>query len=122
MKTVKINSHQTYSTIAIQGGGTVEVLEIEILDRRRSGPAGDIQEKEIGGNMFKMGASVDPTLQDKIVEVIAKHMDAFAWSSADMPVIDPDFLCHRLTMDERVRPGGLVYWAGTWSMVYLKNS
>jgi len=31
-------------------------------------------------------------------------MDAFAWSSADMPEIDPDFLCHRLIMDEKVRP------------------
>jgi len=30
-------------------------------------------------------------------------MNAFAWSSADMPEIDPDFLCHRLTMDERVK-------------------
>jgi len=42
-------------------------------------------------------------LYDKIVEVISRHMDAFAWSSADMPGIDPDFLCHRLTMDEKVR-------------------
>jgi len=31
-------------------------------------------------------------------------MDAFAWTSANMPEIDPDFLCHRLTMDEKVRP------------------
>jgi len=31
-------------------------------------------------------------------------MDAFSWSSVDMPGIDPNFLCHRLTMDEKVRP------------------
>jgi len=31
-------------------------------------------------------------------------MDAFAWSSSDMPDIDPDFLCHHLTMDPKVRP------------------
>ena len=31
-------------------------------------------------------------------------MGALSWSSADMPGIDPDFLCHRLTMDEKVRP------------------
>jgi len=43
-------------------------------------------------------------LQDKIVEVILKHMDDFAWSSAYMLEIDPDFLCHRITMDEKVRP------------------
>jgi len=30
-------------------------------------------------------------------------MDAFAWSSSDMPGIYPDFLCDRLIMDEKVR-------------------
>jgi len=30
-------------------------------------------------------------------------MDTFAWSSADIPGIDPEFLCHRFTMDEKVR-------------------
>ena len=32
------------------------------------------------------------------------NINAFTWSSADMPGIDPDFLCHRLTMDENVKP------------------
>jgi len=36
--------------------------------------------------------------------VITWHLDAFAWSALDMPGIDPDFLCHRLTMDPQVRP------------------
>jgi len=31
-------------------------------------------------------------------------MDAFAWTAADMPGIDPDLLCHHLTMDAKVRP------------------
>jgi len=31
-------------------------------------------------------------------------MDAFAWSASDMPGINPDFLCHHLTMDPKVRP------------------
>jgi len=31
-------------------------------------------------------------------------MDAFAWSASDMPGINLDFLCHRLTMDPKVRP------------------
>ena len=42
--------------------------------------------------------------QDQIAEVIAQHLDAFAWSASDMPDIDPDFLCHHLTMDPQVRP------------------
>jgi len=31
-------------------------------------------------------------------------MGAFGWSSVDMPVINPNFLCHQLTMEERVKP------------------
>jgi len=42
-------------------------------------------------------------MQDQIAEVIARYLNAFAWTASDMPEIDPDFLCHRLTMDEKVR-------------------
>jgi len=43
-------------------------------------------------------------LEDKIANVISMNMIAFAWSSADMARIDPNFFCHWLTMDEKVRP------------------
>ena len=35
--------------------------------------------------------------------IILRHLDAFAWSASDMPGTDPDFLCHHLTMDSKVR-------------------
>jgi len=54
--------------------------------------------------MFKLGRTLSQESQDQIAEVIARHLDAFAWSASDMPDIDPDFSCHRLTMDPRVRP------------------
>jgi len=31
-------------------------------------------------------------------------MDAFSWSTADMPDIDPYFLCHHLTIDVGMKP------------------
>jgi len=43
-------------------------------------------------------------LEDKIAGVILENMNAFMWSSADMPEINPNFLHHRLTMDEKVKP------------------
>ena len=36
--------------------------------------------------------------------MISRHLDAFAWSASDMPGIDPDFLCHHLSVDATVRP------------------
>ena len=61
-------------------------------------------EREIGGKKFKLGKSLGQEAQNQIVEVIARHIDAFAWSASDMPGIDPDFLCHHLTKDPQVRP------------------
>jgi len=76
----------------------------EVTKERRFGPVGEVLEKVIERNKFKLGTSLGKELQDKIPDIIARHMSAFASSSANMPKIDPDFLYHRLTMDEKVRP------------------
>ena len=76
----------------------------DVVCERRPGPAGEVQEREINGKKFKLGTSLGKELEDKIAKVISVHMNAFAWSFANMPRIDPDFLCYQLTMDEKVRP------------------
>ena len=80
------------------------VTRAEISWERRPEPAKEVLDREIGGKKFKLGKSLGQETQDPIVEVIARHLDAFAWSASNMPGIDPDFLCHRLTMDPQVRP------------------
>ena len=92
----------TYSII-VQAGEPEEIVDVGVANERQPGPAGEVQEKEIGGKKFKLGTLICQELQGKITEVILKHMDAFAWSFADMTEIDPDILCHRLTMHEKVR-------------------
>jgi len=72
--------------------------------KRQPGPAKEVQEREIKGKKFKLDTSLCKELEDKITEVISENMNAFAWSSVDMPGINLDFLCHQLTMDERVKP------------------
>jgi len=59
---------------------------------------------QIGGKTFKLGRLLSQEEQDGVVEVISRHLDAFAWSASDMPGIDPDFLCHHLSMDATVHP------------------
>ena len=61
-------------------------------------------EREIGGKKLKLGKSLGQKSQDQIAEVITRHLDAFAWFASDMPGIDPDYLCHHLTIDPHVRP------------------
>ena len=79
-----------------------EITRSEITREKRPEPAGEVGEREIGGRVFKLSKALDQEAQDQIAQVIARHSDAFAWSASDMPGIDPDFLCHRLTMDPKV--------------------
>jgi len=96
---------RSYNVATIsQGGKVAEVLETELNLQPRPEPAGDVQEREIEGKLFMLDAFMGKELQDQIAEGIARHLDAFAWTSTDMLGIDPDFLCHRLTMDNKVRP------------------
>ena len=77
---------------------------VESARERRPEPAGDIVERQIRGRTFKLGKSLGRAEQDQVAGVIARHLYAFAWSASDIPGIDPDFLCHRLTMDPKVWP------------------
>jgi len=63
-------------------------------------PENNVVERQIGRRIFKLGHLLS---QDAVAAVIACHLDAFTLSSSDMPGIDPDFLCHHLTMDAKVR-------------------
>jgi len=100
-----LKNKRSYNSATISyEGKVVEVLEAELSHRQRPRPIGDVRKQEIEEKLFKLGASLGQDLQDQIVGVIARHLNAFAWSSADMLGIDPDFLCHRLSMDNRVQP------------------
>jgi len=67
-------------------------------------PENNVVERQVGGRIFKLGCLLSQEEQDAIAAVIARHLDAFAWSASDMRGIDLDFLCHHLTMDAKVRP------------------
>jgi len=75
-----------------------------VEDDSREQPTANAVEREIGGKPFKLGSSLSPEEQEGVAGVISRHLDAFAWSASDMPGIDPDFLCHYLSMDATVRP------------------
>jgi len=75
-----------------------------IASETRPKPVEEWLEREIGGKVFKLGRSLEGEMQDQIAKVIERHLDAFAWSTSDMPGIDPDFLCDHLAMDTQVRP------------------
>jgi len=82
----------------------IGVSRAENARERRPEPAENVVERQIGGKTVRLGRSLDQEEQNLVAEVISRHLDAFAWSASNMPGIDPDFLCHRLTMEPKVRP------------------
>jgi len=76
----------------------------ESVQSEQPQPGDNVVERQIGGKVFKVGRFLSQEEQEEVAAVISRHLDAFAWTVADMPSIDPDFLCHHLTMDTRVRP------------------
>jgi len=71
---------------------------------RRPQPVDNVVERQIGCKTFKLGRLLGQEERDKVAAAILRHLDAFACTASDMPGIDPDFLCHHLTMDAKVRP------------------
>ena len=67
-------------------------------------PEDNAVESHIEGKAFKFGRHLSQEERGKVTAVISRHLDAFAWTAADMPGIDPDFLSYRLTMDPKARP------------------
>jgi len=65
------------------------VTRVEIARERRPEPAEEVLEREIGGKKFKLGKSLGQEVHDQIVEVIARHLAAFAWSASDMLTLTP---------------------------------
>jgi len=65
-------------------------------------PVDNMVERQIGGKTFKLGRFLSPVEREEVVAVISRHLDAFAWTAADMSGIDRNFLCHCLTMDAKV--------------------
>ena len=76
----------------------------ESAQDKRPEPVENVVERQIRGKTFKLGRLLSQEEHDQVATVISCHLDAFAWSASDMPNIDPDFLCHHLTMDPKVRP------------------
>jgi len=53
----------------------------------------DEDKKEI-----KIGALLDATVKERVIELLKEYADIFAWSYEDMPSLDPDVMEHQLPL------------------------
>jgi len=53
---------------------------------------------------MKIEKEIDKDLQRRIKEVLKQNVDLFAWSTTDMPGIDPNFISHKLSIFSEAKP------------------
>ena len=51
-----------------------------------------------------VGTSLTPDDRSAIGTTLAKNADLFAWTTADMPGVDPKVITHRLSLYKEARP------------------
>ena len=54
--------------------------------------------------IVKIGSGLEASLRDKLIKFLTKNVNSFAWSTEDMPGIDPSVICHELHVDTSFKP------------------
>lgn len=52
---------------------------------------------------LRIGARLPNDERTHLVEFFSKIFDVFAWCTTDMPGIDPEIICHRLSIDPSIK-------------------
>ena len=53
---------------------------------------------------FQVGSQLPPLEKAALVKFLEDNMDVFAWSTYDVPGIDPEFICHQLNVNSNAIP------------------
>lgn len=64
----------------------------------------DVQIGPLPTQKTKIGTTLSQEAENGLVEFLRHNTDVFAWSTSDMPGVDPDFICHRLSLDPKAKP------------------
>jgi hypothetical protein len=70
------------------------------FEEKRPQPKGDQILVQIGqkeGQNVKVGANLPPAIRGRLIELLKKNKDLFSMVSSDMPGVNPDLACHRLS-------------------------
>jgi len=51
-----------------------------------------------------LGTQLKEVEQSLVIQVLDANVDLFAWSVVDMPGINPNYHCHRLSICQNVKP------------------
>ena len=53
---------------------------------------------------FQVGSQLPPLEKAELVKFLEVNIDVFAWSTYDVPGIDPEFICYQLNLNPNATP------------------
>ncbi|RDX83205.1 hypothetical protein CR513_35907, partial [Mucuna pruriens] len=104
---LKIRSHPPISE-----GTVVNVLDLDLdprcrYEHERPHPAEDLKEIQVRPSpthKTKIGTTLDPVEEARLVEFLRRNNDVFARTTNDMSGIDLRFMCHHLSIARDTKP------------------
>ncbi|RDX67679.1 hypothetical protein CR513_53410, partial [Mucuna pruriens] len=85
----------------------LNVLDFDLDLDPRLLPIEDLKEINIGpdpAHKTKIGIALMQEDESRLISFLRENRDVFAWSPADMPRVDPEFICHQLSIYPSFRP------------------
>ncbi|XP_072062111.1 uncharacterized protein [Arachis hypogaea] len=82
-------------------------LDVRVEDKPRLEPEGDLEKFRVGDSDEKftsVNRNLPLDLKEPLMEMIRANGDLFAWTPADMPGIDPQFMSHQLAIRLEAKP------------------
>ena len=76
-------------------------LDTRKVERRRPEPGGELEEVQIGkgsGQTTRINKELPTMLKQDLITFLRSNADLFAWTAADMPRIDPEFMSHQFSV------------------------
>ncbi|XP_072090444.1 uncharacterized protein [Arachis hypogaea] len=89
---------------------TENIPTLSKLDPRnntsRPAPTGDLQKVQLveADQFTNIGSVFSAGTKQHLVELLRFNSDLFAWTLVEMPGINPNFICYKLTVNLNVRP------------------
>ena len=59
---------------------------------------------EVDKKEVKIGAGLENSVKERLIQMLHDYVEVFAWSYEDMPGLDTDIVVHRLPTKEDCRP------------------
>ena len=103
-------AHVSHGLLPLQASPVLDVDQDYALDPRdhavldRTQPTEVTKKVAIGDRNLLIGSSMQADDEKKLIDLLGRNLDLFAWTIQDVPGIDPNFICHKLALDKGVRP------------------